>query len=335
MTITRGLVPDEHATDHLLVLPRSRGAALPPLEELAAAWFPGAAWERPPADVSAARPMAGARFRGVAPREALAPGVLRLGAEHVATGPFPLDPAQAAALGVAAGAGETWVLGRADGGTAVRPAVPPPPDDRDGLGRAFPGGLPAGEELAVVRWAVAVARKVGGTVVVDGRIPLVPDPQGSVDLSLWSAHPLDAPGALAVLRTLVPTAETVQEAVAPGGSPVYAVVGATTYDGALVLEGGRQDAVPQALAGRDWREHGPFRHRVRWVPVDPYELAVEQPSGVHAIARGRVRASAARLATVLQGRLGGTLVDDGGFVVTAREVEERLDPSGTGTRVWV
>jgi hypothetical protein len=44
----------------------------------------------------------------------------------------------------------------------------------------------------------------------------------------------------------------------------------------------------------------------------------------------------ARLAAMLQGRLAGTLVDDGGFVVRDLDLDERLTPAATPTtQFWV
>ena len=103
-----------------------------------------------------------------------------------------------------------------------------------------------------------------------------------------------------------------------------------------VIAAQRVPQVPLALAALDWREHGPHAYRVTWVPQDPYELEVERPTGLHVIARSRARVLVARLAAMLQGRLAGTLVDDGGFVVRDLDLDERLTPTATPTtQFWV
>lgn len=328
-----GLVPDAHAGAHLLALPRSRGAARTPVDALARAWFADAAWTSPPGGGGAARPMAGARFRGVVPDGVVAPGELRLADGARAVGPFPLTPAQTQALDLAAGAAEAFALHVDDPAPRQVPAVA---DDRDGLARAFAAGLPQGLELQVLGWAVAAARRVGGAVVADGRTVLTPDPASGVDLTLYSAQVLGPDDALGVLRTTVPSARVVAVHPRPDGLAEYVLSGETPYDGAVRLWARRVPQVPLALGALDWREHGPHAYGVTWVPPDPFELEVERPSGLHVIARSRARVLVARLAAMLQGRLAGALVDDGGFVVRDLDLEERLTPAATPTtQFWV
>ncbi|WP_225873330.1 hypothetical protein [Cellulosimicrobium composti] len=328
-----GLVPDAHAGAHLLALPRSRGAARTPVDALARAWFADAAWTSPPGGGGAARPMAGARFRGVVPDGVVAPGELRLADGARAVGPFPLTPAQTQALDLAAGAAEAFALHVDDPAPRQVPAVA---DDRDGLARAFAAGLPQGLELQVLGWAVAAARRVGGAVVADGRTVLTPDAASGVDLTLYSAQVLGPDDALGVLRTTVPSARVVAVHPRPDGLAEYVLSGETPYDGAVRLWARRVPQVPLALGALDWREHGPHAYGVTWVPPDPFELEVERPSGLHVIARSRARVLVARLAAMLQGRLAGALVDDGGFVVRDLDLEERLTPAATPTtQFWV
>src|SRR5699024_3048335 len=77
--------------------------------------------------------------------------------------------------------------------------------DRDGIGRAFPQGLPEREEGRIVTWMVAAARRLGGVLRVDvgglwdtGAAPagtgprpgtgvvLTPDAETCVDMSVYS-----------------------------------------------------------------------------------------------------------------------------------------------------
>lgn len=332
MAYVQALVPAEHASKHLLVVPREASASLP---DLAAAWFADVGWLREPTPASRPRRMAGARFRGVqAATQDARPGRLRVGDEHGADGPFPVPAEQVAHLGLT-GPAHVWALGRADGMVDVRAGRPAAYDDRDGIARAFASALPVGEELLVVRWAVAVARRFGGAVLADGRQALRPDPSGAVDLTLFSAHPVSARDMLALLRSLVATAQVEAEETAPDGGARYRLVGATPYDGALVVQSQRVEQVPRALAALGWREHGPFAHQLAWRPHDPYELQAEQPSGVHVIARARMRAMVARMALLLlHSRAPGVLLDDGGFVVSPAEIERRTDGVGA-VGAWV
>lgn len=320
-----------YSSDHLLALPRSRGVVRPGIEALARAWFPEAGWVSEPTSGPAERPMAGARFRGVVPDDVRRPGVLRLTEGVEVVGPFGVQPPGAAGLGLASAVAEVWAVrvGHRSRGPATGPL-----EDRDGLGRVFAAGLPDDLELRAVRWAVAAARKVGGSVVADGVSVLTPDPAQGVDLTLYSAHALVPEAALVVLRTFVPGAQVTEVEERADHLVDFVLVGQTPYDGAVQVVVQKVREVPAALAALDWREYGPFAYRLRWLPTDPYELEVEEPSGLHLIARTRARALLARLAAVLQGRVQGVLVDDGSFEVSAAEVEERI-AAESSARFWV
>ncbi|MBE1874166.1 hypothetical protein IHE71_00345 [Myceligenerans sp. TRM 65318] len=281
--------------------------------------------------------MTGARFRGIQQTQSVTPGVMRLGEEHIATGPFVVEGEHLAEISLNVPKAEAYVLSRSDGLRDVRASAPTSYDDRDGIARAFSQALPQGEELRVIQWAVAAARKTGGVLLGDGRRVMVPDPAASVNLGLYSAHPLAPGDVLPLLRAFIATAEVGADQPTPDGSPRYRLVGPTAYDGSIVIDVERVDRVPRALGALDWRAYGPFAYRLSWVPADPYELELEQPSGLHVIARARMRSSIARLAVSLQGRIAGVIVDDGGFVATVEELELRNDPqasAGNG-RAWV
>lgn len=326
-----GSVPEMYSSDHLLALPRSRGVARPGIEALAQAWYPEAGWVSEPSSGPAERPMAGARFRGVVPDDVRRPGVLRLTEGVEVVGPFVVPAPQSLALDLASSVAELWAVRVAH---RSRDRLPAEVDDRDGLARVFAAGLPDDVELRVVRWMVAAARKVGGTLFVDGVVPLAPEPAAAVDLTLYSAQALTPDAALGSLQTVVPGARVVEVVERPDRLVDFALDGETAYDGALRLVVRKVDVVPAVLGALDWREYGPFAYRMSWVPADPYELEVEEPSGLHLIARSRMRASVARLASVLQGRAAGVLVDDGGFEVTSAEVDERIAAVSTA-RFWV
>jgi hypothetical protein len=328
-------VPPERAADHALILPTT---AEPSLPEHAGAWFADVAWLREP--VAAAPRARGMRLRGAPPEPEAVPGVLRLGEEHALVGPFPVDATQAAAFGMVPGASGdggvvAWTISRADGRRDVRTHRPAAYDDRDGICRAFAGGLPEGEELRAVQWAVALARKTGGTLLADGQVPLTPDPTGAVDLSLYSAHALDPADLLHQVRGQVATAELESRTTAPDGSLQYTIRARTSYDGTLVVRVAHVDRVPRALGVLEWRLYGPFAYHVSWQPQDAYELQTEHPSGLHLIARARMRGIVARLATALQARIAGVLVDDGGFVATPAELAARIDGPQSGAHAWV
>ncbi|MBO3086164.1 hypothetical protein [Cellulomonas fengjieae] len=274
---------------HVLVLP----GGTDPLD-LAAAWFPDAAWAREPVSAGEAaarsRPMTGARFRGIAAEAAdPAPGLLRLDGSTSLEGPVPGGPAGQVDL------------------YALVPAESHAPD------------------LALA-WMTAAARRAGGSVVTADRARVVvPDPGAAVDLTLWSAQPLSAQDALPLVRPAMSGAR-----VGPTEVPQQAADGLTfsvtatfEYDGAITVRTGRSAEVPAALLRLDWRAYGPWSYRVSWQPPEPEELHVEQPSQLHLIARARVQPSVARVAAALWRAVGGTVVDSGGFVVPPEELQDR------------
>jgi hypothetical protein len=352
-------VPAEHAGDHLLLVPAGGALSLP---ALAAAWFAEVVWLRQPVVTPAPRHAVGARFRGAraAAADERSPGVLRVDGEHVVVGPFPVGAEDAAALEVRGGAAaDAYAVTRTDGAVPARGPRPASHDDRDGVARAFAAGLPQGAELRAVQWAVAVARKTGGSVLTDGRTLLAPDPAAAVDLVLYAAHALAPDDLLRTVRALVAAAEPEagtepglepgpepgpgndvgpgpgSRPPAPGAPPAYGIVARTPYDGALSVRVERVDRVPRALGALGWREYGPCAYRLRWLPPDTYELQVERPSALHVIARGRMRSTVARLALALREHVGGVLVDDGGFLATTAELTARLGPGAAGTGAWV
>lgn len=114
-----------------------------------------------------------------------------LGRSSSITGPYPLNPGDAAALHVP----EHWQL-------AYAVEAPPERDPRafEDIGdpqlkawwmRAFPTGKPFREEGEAVDLAIALARHVGGAFRPAGStLTIVPDPQRGVDLTVWSTTPL-------------------------------------------------------------------------------------------------------------------------------------------------
>ncbi|WP_402373431.1 hypothetical protein [Isoptericola rhizosphaerae] len=333
MSYTQTLVPPEHATNHLLVVPEVWGPDR--VRSLADAWFPEVRWLKEPRAEVDPRARGGARFRGMAaaPEPQVGPGVLGVGDEHGAAGPFAVSESQSPQAGLT-GRAAVYALGRVDGTPDARVGRPATTEDRDGIARVFAAGLPDGEELRLVQWGVAVARKTGGVLLADGRQLLHPDPTSAVDLTLYAVHPLPPSELLGLLRSVVATADE-EPPPAPGAAPVR-LAARTPYDGTVVVESERVDRVPRALVDLDPTEYGPHAYRMVWVPQDPYELGLEQPSGVHVIARSRMRAMIARLTLLLHAKVGGAMVDDGAFLATTAEIERRTsEDQRASSRAWV
>ncbi len=229
-------------------------------------------------------------------------GVLAVAPDVALTGPHPLDGAAARALGL-------------------------PARDLDlyGLPVATPDGAAVSPAL-VAGWATAAARRTGGGILpADRRQVVVPDPASALDLTLWSPVPLAAQDAVPLVRPALSGSRlgltgTPAQGGAPGG---FSLTATYEYDGAVVVKLSRSDEVPVVLSTLDWREHGPWGYHVTWLPPDPAELVVEHPSQVHVVARQRVAPGIARVAATLWRAAGGTVVDAGGFVVSAAELDER------------
>lgn len=198
MALPRLADVDDLDACHVLALPPGPGPEA--VEILATSRFPRATWEVP----AAVGANGGTRTRATMP-----PGVLRLSRLSTLTGPFHLERDVAAELGLPVPGGTAYLL-RAP----VERGAPPWPGagDRDGLARAFPDGLPVRDELRMLEWLIAVARRLAGAVRTaagrDGRDPVIlaPDPAAAVDLTVWSDLWLDPDGALAVMRQALPRA---------------------------------------------------------------------------------------------------------------------------------
>jgi hypothetical protein len=265
--------------------------------ELVRAWFPEAAWEQAPVSTGRVRlrPRQGVvgRFRSAAPEEPTAePGRLRLVGETRLEGPHPVAAAAAHAGGLPPQAFDVYL---------VRGGLPPEP--------------------VVMAWLAAAARRTGGAVVLPEGGVLVPDPSSALTMTLWSPRAIDDEAALAVLRPALSGSRLT--AVETVGSEAWAFTAVYEYDGLVRVSLARSTELPLVLATADPTAFGVFGYRVAWSPpgVDAGELDVSLP--LHAIARNRVAPSMTRAVLALEGRAGGTVVDEGGFVIDARDLAER------------
>ena len=297
-------LPGELDGRNVLVVPHGTDVVV-----LATAWFPDASWTREPvsADEAAkARPMTGARFRGISSvvTEA-APGLLRLNGAASLEGPIPRGRVAAQAAGLAAPEVDLYALVPAD---------------------------PRASLDLVYGWMAAAARRAAGSIIPAERARpvVVPDPGAAVDLTLWSPMPLSAQDALPLVRPAMTGARVgptdvphPQQSAGTSAPPTFSVTAHFEYDGAITVRTGRSTEVPVALSRLDWREFGPWSYHVTWIPPEPEELRLEHPSQLHLIARSRVEPSVARIAATLWRAVGGTVVDSGGFIVTPGELQDR------------
>jgi hypothetical protein len=189
---------------HLLVLPE--GVAPDEVEVLAASRFLSARWERPPRVPSGRRATGAAR--GAVP--AATAGVLRLGRLSTLTGPYALEPGQVARWGLPTDVRVAWVVDC----PRERATSPAFGGDRDGLRRAFGTAGPVREELRVVQWLVAVARRLGGALRVDGGVVLEPEMDAALDLAVLT-HRWVEPGDVLAAARRVDSRARLDEPAAP------------------------------------------------------------------------------------------------------------------------
>lgn len=306
------VVPVQHASDHVLALPSAVD-----VEALARAWFAEAQWVRPPVGeerTDQPRPRGGARFRGMVQEAPLAqPGEMSLAPGITLRGPYPLTAAQTQALDLPSRRSSAYAV-RVEGGPD-RAAPARDVDPQDEIARAFPRGKPVGDELLVARWLVAAARHARGAVLVDGDgLPVVPDPQAAVNLSLFSAYALSAEKALALVRTVAVQAQLAATTATLDGPQEYWLRVETPYDGSVTVGFHRTDALPLVLSTLPWRDSGPFAYRVRWDPGTEEEYGLERPSQLHVIARTRMAPLVNRVTQALHTAVAGVVVDEGGFM---------------------
>ncbi len=191
----------------LLVLPS--GGGQDEVEALAVSRFLAAGWDLA---ATAARANLGGRWSRGAP----SPRVLRLSRHSRLVGPYAFEPSDAARLGLPASCTSAYVVE-----TPHERGEPPyPGGDRDGLGRAFPAGMPIRDEERVAFWLVAAARRLGGTVRIAGSgAVLSPQADAALDLTVYSDVWLAPPVALAVMKRVMPGAELAMDPVPWAGPP--------------------------------------------------------------------------------------------------------------------
>lgn len=149
------------------------------VEALAVSWFEGAGWRGPRA--------------------------LALAPDAVLTGPWPVREAARAALRLPVDCEQAYLLR-----CPVLRGAPPPERMAavDPKGRAFRDGMPFGVESEAVDFLQAAARRLGGVLRVAGSGAVItPDPDGDVNLWVYSPVWLDPEALLAAVRPALPMLE--------------------------------------------------------------------------------------------------------------------------------
>ena len=183
------------------------------------------------------------------PDAVVAPGEVRVPGVAVLTGPLALDAGAAATAGVPSPWRTAWALQ-----CPTERDEPPLPGatDRDGLARAFPGGVPLGAERAAVGLGLALARRLEGAVRVHpSGVVLRPDPGAWTERLVLSRSWLPPDDARAVLAAAVPQAELATEGAAWAGLRPEAVAALEAPGSGAGLSDAEREGLHLAAERRD------------------------------------------------------------------------------------
>lgn len=176
----------------------------------------------------------------------------------------------------------------------------------DAITDAYPLDTPAGQELEILQFLRAAARRLAGALHLAGTAVVIqPDPEENIDLTVYAPAFITADQALALLPNATLHGRT-------RASWSVSVEGAA---GRIHVTSGRHPMPPLVLGGFEWAGLSVRAYEVR--REHPEGLA---PPGVRVGRRERARRAAAareieRIAATLAELTGGAIVDDDDFLV--------------------
>ncbi|MGY5765621.1 hypothetical protein ACXET9_10495 [Brachybacterium sp. DNPG3] len=190
--------------------------------------------------------------------------------------------------------------------------APPGSDDSHGYARAFPDGLPFGDERLVLDLAWSLARRLNGAVVTDSGVRLEPHPFHVRDLTVVSPYAL-APESLAELIAPLEPEATLDEAPSEVARSGYSVT--------IPLEDGSEISLRVSRAG-----HHPALTALPWVdtavdydlahfPLDEEEDEMERPDTDTSERWANAYRRVGLLAGLLVEAVGGYVIDLEGYLV--------------------
>ncbi|MFD1718794.1 hypothetical protein [Georgenia deserti] len=198
--------------------------------------------------------------------------------------------------------------------------LPPALAGVDPILDAFPDGVPTGVEQEALDHLRAIARRLGGALRIAGSGAVVTlDPESATDLTVHAPIWLDPDACVSVLRPALPDPRNLLDEIPPdtaGDEPieVYGVASGVGDDVVDVTVAGTAH-LPLAVRLEPWARRGVIAYEVRWRPARPDLAFLARPP----LGQRRARAGAAlaieRAAAALHGAVGGTIVDDDGFLV--------------------
>lgn len=184
--------------------------------------------------------------------------------------------------------------------------------DSHGYGRAFPDGVPFGEERRALDLAWSLGRRLHGAVVTDDGHRLEPHPFHVRDLTVVSPHALAPESCAQLLAPLEPEAEL---------DEVPADVPRTGYSVTIPLDGKdhidvriTRSSRPLVLAELSWMDDA-VDYELVHVPADEAEDALETPDAETAERWSQAYRRIGLIAGLLTETVGGYIVDLEGFLV--------------------
>lgn len=185
-------------------------------------------------------------------------------------------------------------------------------DDSHGYGRAFPEGLPFGEERRALDLAWSLGRRLFGAVVTDSGARLEPHPCHVRDLAVVSPYALAPESFAQLLAPLEPDA-MLDEAPSELARIGYSAQIDADADGFIDITVGK--AAPRtALAALSWADTA-CEYVITHHPLDEAEDGIEIPDPQVAESWTRIYRRIGMIAGLLVENLGGYVIDVEGFLV--------------------
>lgn len=201
------------------------------------------------------------------------------------------------------------------------PAIPPELQLPGSVLTAFPDGEPEGVERQGLETLEALARRLGGGVLAENGVLVIPEPR--LDLLLFTStwvEPADLAGVL----------EGVAEFSGDGGSalptgeepPGYGLLATVNGGGVLSVSASEADVVPVGFTGYTWASGAVYVYELRYYPPQTFAFNTPLPT-TPAEAEELLHAGGLewieRMASVVLDATGGPgrghLCDDDGFLV--------------------
>ena len=190
-------------------------------------------------------------------------------------------------------------------------------DDMHGYGRAFPGGLPFGEEREALDLLWSLGRRFYGAVVTDEGARLEPHPFHVRDLTVVSPHAL-APESLAQLvAPLEPEAE-LDEVPGDAARSGYSRTVPLGQGDEIALRVGRSER-PAVLSRLGWIDRA-VDYQLVHVPAEVDEDETERPDAATGERWMLAYQRIGLLAGLLVESVGGYVVDLEGFLVAPEDL---------------